>query len=109
MTLLRFPLLVLTFERLVAWGASVSLMRKSRHALGGHAGIMTHVYSLPYKWLPVTIAPSDADLEICVMDNCGVHALVFACRKKGTEWVDASSNKHVDIHPTHWRKWIEYY
>ena len=41
------------------------------------------------------------------MDNHGIHALVFPCRKNGTEWVDASTKKHVDIQPTHWRKWIE--
>jgi hypothetical protein len=76
------------------------------HALGG-AGIMTHVYSVPYKWVRVSSAPSDANLEVCVMDNHGIHALVFPCRKNGTEWVDASTKKHVDIQPTHWRKWIE--
>jgi hypothetical protein len=41
------------------------------------------------------------------MDNHGIHALVFPCRKEGAEWVDASTKKHVDIQPTHWRKWTE--
>ena len=68
---------------------------------------MTHVYSVPYKWVRVSSAPSDANLEVCVMDNHGIHALVFPCRKEGAEWVDASTKKHVDIQPTHWRKWIE--
>jgi hypothetical protein len=68
---------------------------------------MTRIHSLPEKWLPVSIAPSDADLEVCVMDNHGIHALVFPCRKEGAEWVDASTKKHVDIQPTHWRKWTE--
>jgi hypothetical protein len=66
---------------------------------------MERVHSLPEKWLPVSIAPSDADLEVCVMDNRGIHALVFPCRKLGTEWVDASTKKRIDIQPTHWRKW----
>jgi hypothetical protein len=81
-------------------------MRKSSTLWGG-AGIMTHVYSLSYKWLRVSSAPSYADLEVCVMDNRGIHALVFPCRKTETEWVDASTKKHIDIQPTHWRKWIE--
>jgi hypothetical protein len=47
-------------------------------------------------WLPIASAPSDADLEVCVMDSDGIHALVFPCRKNGTEWVDASTKKYVD-------------
>ncbi len=68
---------------------------------------MTPVHSLPEKWLPISIAPSDADLEVCVMDKNEIHALVFPCRKNGTEWVDASTKKRIDIQPTHWRKWNE--
>ena len=37
----------------------------------------------PDKWLPVSIAPSDADLEVAVMDKSGIHALVFPVRKRG--------------------------
>jgi hypothetical protein len=66
------------------------------------------IHSLPDKWLPVSIAPSDAELEVCVMDNHEIHALVFPCCKKNTtEWVDAATKKRVDIQPTHWRKWSE--
>jgi hypothetical protein len=36
-----------------------------------------------------------------------VHALVFPCHKDGAQWVDTSNKKHVDIQPTHWRKWTE--
>jgi hypothetical protein len=68
---------------------------------------MPRVHSLPDKWLPVSIAPPGADLEVCVMDYRGIHALVFPCRKHGTQWVDASTKKHVDIQPTHWRNWTE--
>jgi hypothetical protein len=65
------------------------------------------IYSLPDKWLPVSIAPSAADLEVCVMDKHGIHKLVFPCHKNEAEWVDASTKKHIDIQPTHWRKWNE--
>jgi len=68
---------------------------------------MTSVHSLPDQWFPVSIAPSDVDLRVCVMDKHGIHALVFPCRKSGTEWVDASTKKRIDIQPTHWRKWTE--
>jgi hypothetical protein len=61
----------------------------------------------PDKWLPVSIAPSDADLEVSVMDKASIHALVFPVRKSGTDWVDASTKRRVDIEPTHWRKWTD--
>jgi hypothetical protein len=35
---------------------------------------MTSVHLLPDKWLPVSIAPSDTDLEVCVIDKHGIHA-----------------------------------
>ena len=62
----------------------------------------------PDKWLPVSIAPSDADLEVSVMDKRGIHALVFPARKNGTDWVDASTKKRIDIAPTHWRRWTDH-
>ena len=70
--------------------------------------IMTHIHSLPGEWLSVSVAPSVGDLEVCVMDYDGiVQALEYSCHKNGAEWVDASNKKHIDIQPTHWRKWTE--
>ena len=69
---------------------------------------MMTIHSLPEKWLPDSIAPLDADLEVCVMDKNGVHALVFPVRKSETDWVDASTKKRIDIQPTHWRKWTDH-
>lgn len=69
---------------------------------------MAHIHTLPAEWLPVSIAPSDADLEVCVTDYDGiVHALVFPCQHDKTGWADASTKKPVDIQPTHWRKWTD--
>jgi hypothetical protein len=66
------------------------------------------MHSSPAEWLPVSIAPSDGELEVCVLDYDGmVHALVFPCHKDGAEWVDALNEKHAHIQPTHWRKWAE--
>jgi len=64
-------------------------------------------FMLKDQWLPVSIAPSDADLEVCVMDKRGSHALVFPVRKNGTGWVDTSNKRRIDIQPTHWRKWSD--
>jgi hypothetical protein len=66
------------------------------------------VYNLSENWLPISIAPSDADLEVCVLDRRGeAHALVFPVRKNGMDWFDAATKKRIDIAPTHWRKWTE--
>ena len=62
---------------------------------------------MPEKWLPVSIAPEDADLEVCVIEQSLPHALIFPVRKRGTDWVDAATKKRIDIEPTHWRKWNE--
>jgi len=69
---------------------------------------MTRVHSLPAEWLPISLAPSDVDLEVCVMDYDGiVHALKFPCKQDKTGWVDASTKKRIDIQPTHWRTWTK--
>jgi hypothetical protein len=66
---------------------------------------MVDIHSLPEKWLPVSIAPPDIDLEVCVMDRSGVHALIFPVHRNKMDWVDAKTKKRIDIVPTHWRKW----
>ena len=69
---------------------------------------MTQTHSTIPEWLPVSIAPDEKDLEICIMDYDGiVLALGYPCHKRGAEWVDASNNKRVDVQPTHWRRWPE--
>jgi hypothetical protein len=69
---------------------------------------MRQVYSLPEEWLPVSSAPLDADLEVCVIDLDGIlHALAFPCHNNGVEWVDASDENIVDIQPMYWRKWSD--
>ena len=69
---------------------------------------MTNIDSLSAEWLPVSITPPDGDLEVSVLDYDGtVLALGYPCHKIGADWVDASNKKHLDIQPTHWRKWTE--
>jgi hypothetical protein len=43
------------------------------------------------------------DLEVCVIDKQGVHALVFPCHRQGDGWIDPSTKRRVEIQPTHWR------
>ena len=66
------------------------------------------MHSSSGEWLPVASAPSDRELEVCVLDYDGmVHALMFPCHRDGAEWVDHAGSRHLDIQPTHWRKWMQ--
>jgi hypothetical protein len=66
---------------------------------------MAQIHALTEKWLPISIAPSDDDLEACVIENGEVYAVAFPCLRIGDAWVDASTRKRIDIQPTHWRLW----
>ena len=65
------------------------------------------MHSSSAERLPVASAPSDRELEVCVLDYDGmVHALMFPCHRDGAEWVDHAGSRHLDIQPTHWRRWM---
>ena len=68
---------------------------------------MAPIHQLPRRWLPISTAPADRDLELSVIEREEVHALVFPCRKRDGEWIDATTKKRIDVQPTHWRPWIE--
>jgi hypothetical protein len=58
-------------------------------------------------WLPITSAPFDRDLQLSVIENGEVYALVFSCRKTANGWIEAGSGYPVHVHPTHWRAWSD--
>ena len=59
-------------------------------------------------WQPISTAPYDCDLELAILDHAGEHALVFPCRRAGTDtWVDVLTKKYIKVRPTHWREWSE--
>src|SRR5262245_44689836 len=67
---------------------------------------MRHVQNTDVNWQSVSVsAPFSADLELAVLDSQGVHALVFPCRRILGGWIKSETNKPIEIHPTHWRKW----
>lgn len=64
------------------------------------------MHAVSAEWHPASTAPSDRDLEICVLDCDGiVRAVPFPCHRDGSNWVDQRGNALADIQPTHWRKW----
>lgn len=67
---------------------------------------MMPVQRIADEWLPVSLAPADVDLEICVMDYDGIiHSLEFPCQKHNAGWFDAATKRRIDVQPTHWRNW----
>jgi hypothetical protein len=57
-------------------------------------------------WRPISSAPFDQDLELSVIEEDEVHALLFPCRRTARGWVDASAKRAaVSVRPTHWRPW----
>ncbi|WFP78275.1 hypothetical protein QAZ22_10955 [Mesorhizobium sp. WSM4906] len=56
-------------------------------------------------WNPIASAPFGRSLELAVLDEDGLHALVFPCEKGREGWRDAVTGVRVDIRPTHWREW----
>ena len=60
-----------------------------------------------HGWQSIVNAPQDRDLQLSVIERGEVYALVFPCRRKDGQWVDAASGKLVAVEPTHWREWQE--
>jgi hypothetical protein len=56
-------------------------------------------------WHPISTAPFGRDLQVSVIEQGEVHALVFPCRRTQDGWMDVTTRKPVFIDPTHWREW----
>lgn len=59
-------------------------------------------------WNMIDTAPFDRDLELAVLEQNDIHALVFRCRRTRLGWINAATGRPVDIRPTHWREWGEW-
>lgn len=63
---------------------------------------------MPFMWHSVqklTEVPEGRDLRLAVIEHGIVHALVFPCRRTGNYFVDAKTNRVVELNPTHWQDW----
>jgi len=58
-------------------------------------------------WRSISIAPFERELALAVIDNDGVHALVFPCRRALDGWINARTLENIDVYPTHWREWTQ--
>jgi hypothetical protein len=60
-----------------------------------------------WMWKPITTAPFERDLELAVIDEEGVHSLVFPCRRAPAGWINSQNGSRVPVDPTHWQVWPE--
>ena len=58
-------------------------------------------------WQPIATAPFDIELGLAVIDAGETHALVFPCRRILGGWINALTERRIDVQPTHWRPWKE--
>jgi hypothetical protein len=58
-------------------------------------------------WSHIITATFDRDLQLSVIEDGEVYALVFSCRRTANGWIEARSGYPVNVHPTHWREWAE--
>jgi hypothetical protein len=56
-------------------------------------------------WRSISSAPFEQDLELSVIEDEEVHALLFPCRRTARGWANASAKSAVSVRPTHWRPW----
>ena len=57
------------------------------------------------EWQPIDTAPFGEDLQLSVIENGEVHALVFPCRRTAGGWLRGLTRQLISIRPTHWRHW----
>jgi hypothetical protein len=56
-------------------------------------------------WRPIATAPIGQDLQLSVIEDGEVHALVFPCRKVVAGWRSMATGAVISLDPTHWRPW----
>jgi hypothetical protein len=56
-------------------------------------------------WQSIDTAPFGQDLQLSVIENGEVHALIFPCRRAEGGWLRGLTKQLVSIRPTHWRLW----
>ncbi|UIJ90159.1 hypothetical protein LZK77_29195 (plasmid) [Rhizobium leguminosarum] len=56
-------------------------------------------------WRLIVEAPFEEDIELAVIGDQGVDALIFPCRRLPDGWANATTGERLEVHPTHWRIW----
>ena len=59
------------------------------------------------RWLPISIAPENCDLQVATIGKKGIQPFEFPCRKYHSNWFNVWAGEPVLIHPIYWRVWRE--
>ena len=58
-----------------------------------------------FMWKEISSAPFERDVRLAFIDEDGVHALAFACRRIPGGWINTKTAQEVNVHPSHWSDW----
>lgn len=58
-------------------------------------------------WQTIIGAPFKRPLQLAVVNQDGMNALVFPCEKTTEGGTNVKTGIQVDIWPTHWREWSD--
>ncbi len=57
-------------------------------------------------WHPISTAPHNQDLEIRALDENGLVAIPFPCkRSNASDWINTDLGTRVHMQPVRWRTW----
>jgi len=57
-------------------------------------------------WNPISTVPLNRNVQVAVIDQQGIHQLVFPCVRIADGWLTAKTKQRIDLKPTHWREWV---
>ncbi len=57
-------------------------------------------------WHPISTAPHNQDLEIRALDETGLVAIPFPCKRtNASDWINTDLGTRVHMQPVRWRVW----
>jgi hypothetical protein len=81
--------------------AQIALDQSGVSCVVQHETMQWHIVKSPSD------VPEACDVRLAVITKGEVHALVFPCRRVGLSYLDAKTNRPVEVHPTHWQQWAQ--
>jgi hypothetical protein len=57
------------------------------------------------RWLLISTAPYNQDLELCAASGSRSSRLPFPRRQTSTGWINADLGTRIAVEPTRWRVW----
>ena len=70
----------------------------------GFMGNMIRFVDGTRDWRPISTAPFNNDVELCLIENDWRYVLPFPCRQTRLGWMNSDLDVHLKITPTEWRR-----